>query len=72
MKKRALQISVTKPDAEPTQKPSVSRDDVVYWNAVLIANAQQAAIGFVAIYAAVKIIDTASKVAIIKATADLA
>lgn len=61
---RAIQVSMTKSEASSSAPRSVDRDAVIYWNAVLIANAQKAAVGFVAVYGAIRLIDTASKIAI--------
>lgn len=61
---RALQVSMTKTDGTTAAPRTVDRDAVLYYNAVLIANAQRAAIGFVGIYAAVKTVDTISQIAI--------
>lgn len=69
MFKRTINFEIVKTPKEDTLTPKkpIDRDDVVYWNAVVIANVQNAAVGFVAVYAAIKAIDTASKIAVIKA-----
>lgn len=64
---RAIQVSLTKPDGSAGTSAEVDKDAVLYYNAMLITNAEKAAKGFVAVYAAVKAIDTASKI-IIKLT----
>lgn len=61
-KNRAIQVSLTKPDGSAGTSAAVDRDAVLYYNTVIIANAERAAKGFVAVYAAVKVINTACEV----------
>lgn len=63
-KNRAIQVSLTKPDGSAGTSAGVDRDAVLYYNTVIIANAERAAKGFVAVYAAVRAIDTVSKILI--------
>jgi len=69
MLKRTINFEIVKTPKEdtPAAKKPLDRDDVVYWNTVVYWNVQKAAVGFVAVYAAIKAIDTASKIAVIKA-----
>lgn len=65
MFKRTINVEVVKTPKEPL---SPKREiDPLFINSMILVNAEKAAIGFVAVYAAVKTIDTVSKIAIIKA-----
>lgn len=63
-KNRAIQVSLTKPGSTAGTPVEVDKDAVLYYNQLFVKNVEQAARGFVMVYAACKAIDTASKILI--------
>lgn len=69
--KRTINFEVVKtpPSKEAEPKHPLTYEEQLKLNAMLIVNAKYAAYGIVGVYAAIKAIDTASKIAIIRAGA---
>lgn len=64
-KNRSLKVSLEKTPSSPQTASTVrrNRDDILFINSMIQVNVQKAAVGFVAVYGAVKFISTASEIA---------
>lgn len=64
---RVIQVTMPKSGGTAGTPAEVNKDTALFYNAMLITNAERLAVGFVAVYGACRLIDTVSKV-IVKRT----
>lgn len=64
LKNRVIQVTIPKTGGTAGTPVEVDRDALLYMNAMLLTNAHHLAVGFVAVYGACKLINTASQIAV--------